>query len=145
MRYISTLILLAGLALHASTTSADEDPVATALDALQAFINAVIQGPDAVAPLLAPEFQIMRANAVGYDRESYLERGAGSVKLKPGYSFEDVHVTMHEDIMVVRSMLKVEESIDGNPVKRLAPRLTVFRKVDDIWKVVSHANFGATH
>jgi hypothetical protein len=110
---------------------------------LVAFTQAVLDGPDALAPILAPEYQIMRTNGVGYDRDGYLNRGAGTVLAQPDYSHEDLVVTADGDVLVVRYFLLIDETIDGKPVKRRAPRLTVFRKIDDVWKVVAHSNFGA--
>ena len=41
----------------------------------------------------------------------------------------------------MRYLLVIDETIDGQSVAKSAPRLTVFRKIDGQWKVVSHANF----
>ena len=128
--------------LSAGAASAADDMTETARGLLVAFTQAVLDGPKALAPILAPEYQIMRNNGVGYDREGYLNRGAGTVSAQPGFSHEDLVVTADDDILVARYFLTIDETIDGEPVKRCAPRLTVFRKIDAGWKVVAHSNFG---
>ena len=143
MRFLLTsyfsLVTLASF----SPVVASGDLTETARAALIAFTEAVRTGPEALAPMLAPEYQIMRANGVGYDRDSYLGRGAGTVSIKPDYAHEEIIATTYDDVLVVRYFLRIEETIDGNPVEKRAPRLTVFRKIEGQWKVVAHANFGA--
>ena len=134
---------LALLILSAKAVLASDEMEATAHQMLDAFTEAVIAGPEAVAPLLAPEYQIMRANGVGYDRDGYVAN-VGAVSARPDFSHDGVVVTMADDVMVVRYFLTINETIEGAPVAHRAPRLTVFRKIDGAWKVVSHANFGAT-
>lgn len=117
------------------------DMTSTARGLVADFVEAVIAGPDAVAPLLAPEYQIMRSNGVGYDRAGYINRGAGSVNARPDYDFDDLVVTESGGVMVVRYFLEISETIGGNAVTRRAPRLTVFRKIGDDWKISAHGNF----
>ncbi len=143
-----TAIISAIVTLSAIAVSAADDMTETARAALVAFTEAVLAGPETLAPLLAPllapEYQIMRANGVGYDRDGYLDRGAGTVSARPDFSHENLVVTAVDEVMVVRYLLRIDETIDGKPVKRRAPRLTVFRKIDAVWKLVAHSNFGAT-
>lgn len=136
--------LLTFLTLSIPAAAAAEDLEETARAALVAFTEAVISGPEAVARILAPEYQILRANGVGYDREGYIAQGVGQVAAQPDFAYEDIVATAADDVMVVRSVLRIDETIEGSPVVRRAPRLTVFRKIGGAWKVVSHANFGAT-
>ncbi|MCP4127854.1 MAG: nuclear transport factor 2 family protein, partial [Gammaproteobacteria bacterium] len=105
------------------------------------FTEAVIAGPEKLAPMLAPEYQIMRSNGVGYNREEYLKRGVGALSIKPVFSHQDLVVTVADKVMVVRYLLEVDETIEGVPISKRAPRLTVFRLIDDRWRVVSHSNF----
>ncbi len=129
------------LAAHAAV--ADDSLEETARAAVVAFTEAVIAGPDAVAPILAPEYQILRANGTGYDRDGYIAH-VEEVSARPNFSHENIVATTADDVMVVRYVLSIDETIEGAPVTRRAPRLTVFRKIDGAWKVVAHANFGAT-
>ena len=139
-QYIAVISTVASLSAN-MTVSAD-DMTDTARRLLVQFTEAVLAGPETLAPILAPEYQIMRTNGVGYDRDGYLNRGAGTVSAQPDFSHEDLVVTAADDVLVVRYFLRIDETIDGKPVKKRAPRLTVFRKIGDVWKVVSHSNFG---
>jgi len=143
MPRIVTRPLLAGFLainmLASSTALAADTDTARAL--IASFVEAVIAGPDKVAPLLAPEYQIMRSNGVGYDRAGYIGRGAGSVRAQRNYAYDDVVVTRADDILVVRYFLRIEETIDGKAITRRAPRLTVFRKISNDWKITAHSNF----
>ena len=126
--------------------SADESLTAEAKAAVGAFIDAVASGErQQLAPLLAPEYQIMRSNGVGYDRPGYLDEGAPSVKILSPSHADDIVATRTDDVMVVRYFLSVDETIDGQRVDRRAPRLTVFRKSGDLWLVVAHGNFGVSN
>ena len=142
-RYLFAGFVSAVVMLSASAASSANDMTEQARALLIAFTEAVLAGPDALAPILAPEYLIMRTNGTGYDRDGYLNRGAGTVSAQPDFSHEELVVTAAADVLVVRYFLKIDETIDGKPVNKRAPRLTVFRKIDDVWKVVSHSNFGA--
>ena len=128
----------------ATPAAADDELNKTARNALIAFTEGVLAGPEALAPLLAPEYQIMRNNGVGYDRDGYLKRGVGTISAAPDFSHENIIATRDGNMMVTRYYLRIDEVIQGNPIKKRAPRLTVFRLIDGVWKVVAHANFGAT-
>lgn len=43
--------------------------------------------------------------------------------------------------MVVRYVISLKASAEGKLMQRNAPRLTVFRRDQDRWRVVAHANF----
>ncbi len=143
-RFLIAAALAAGLFLTAPTPATADETTDTARALLVAFIDGVIAGPKAVAPLLAPEYQIMRSNGVGYDRAGYINRGAGTVRARPNYALDDLVVTTGGDVMVVRYILQIDETIDGKSITRRAPRLTAFRKIDGAWKISAHANFART-
>ncbi|MCP4327186.1 MAG: nuclear transport factor 2 family protein [Alphaproteobacteria bacterium] len=142
MRYV--IVVLLSVAVSVLPALADDGPTEEAHVAVVAFINAVAAGPEAAARWLAPEFQIMRANGVGFDREGYLESGVARVSLAPGFVPEDLVVTVGGDIMVVRFFLHIDGTIDGEPIVHRAPRLAVFRRIEGQWKAAAYANFGAT-
>ena len=116
----------------------------TAKTQVVAFIGAVIGGPKALEKILAPEYQLMRGNGVGFDRDGYISRGVGTVSIERDFSPEEIVVTRSGDIMVARYMLRINETIDGKPVAKRAPRLTVFRNIGGKWMVTAHANFAVT-
>ncbi len=133
------LLISSSLFAESKLPSSNVDQLANKL--IVKFIEAVIAGPDELAPMLAPEYQIMRSNGVGYNREEYLTKGLGKLSIKPVFAHKDIVVTLAENTMVVRYILEVDETIDGRAVSKRAPRLTVFRLIDNKWKVVAHSNF----
>ncbi len=141
----STLATAAlGAALFVAPSAlADGHHMDEARAAIVGFTKGVLGGPEAVAKWLAPEYQIMRLNGVGYDRDGYINRGVGQISGAPDFSHEDIVETHAGDIMVVRYTLRIDEVIEGKKIAKRAPRLTVFRKIDGAWKVVAHSNFGA--
>lgn len=92
----------------------------------------------AVSKFLAPEFQLMRANGKVFTKESYL-KGLSGRRANP--RINEISVTSHGDVAVVCYILTIEETLDGQPVQALAPRLTVLRKGDQDWLIAAHANF----
>lgn len=143
-RFFAATAFAAGLLLAAPVPGTADEAADAARPLLIAFIDGVIAGPEAVAPLLAPEYQIMRSNGVGYDRDGYINRGAGTVRARPNYALDDLVATTGGDVMVVRYTLQIDETIDGKTISRRAPRLTTFRKIDGDWKVSAHANLART-
>ncbi len=138
-KYLIAIIFL--MLVICTPLRAGEDPTSLAKSLLVEFTEAVISGPETLAPLLAPEYQIMRSNSVGYDRDEYLKHGLKTLEFVPVFSHQELVVTSHEDILVVRYMLEIDEKIDGHQIQKRAPRLTVFRNIDGNWKVVAHSNF----
>ena len=141
---LSAAVGLASTVWTVGPAAAADDLKEKAQAALIAYTKATLAGAKVLAPMLTPEFQIMRANGAGFDRDGYLNRSVGKITAKPDFSHEDIVATQHGDIMVVRYFLRIDEIIEGQPVKKRAPRLTVFRKVNGSWSVVAHANFGLT-
>jgi ketosteroid isomerase-like protein len=139
MMYLQRLAGALALAATFGVSTAFAQSTEDAGAAVEAWLDAVLVGtPEALSAVLAPEFQIQRANGTGHDRAGYIEGGAAQLA---EFSASDLIVTRYEDILVVRYTLVVSETIDGQPVERTAPRLTVFRYGDGRWLVVAHANF----
>ena len=92
----------------------------------------------AVGKLLAPEFQIMRANGKVFTKESYL-KGLSGRRANP--KINEISVTSHGDVAVVCYILSIEETLNGKAVQAIAPRLTVLRKAEEGWLIAAHANF----
>lgn len=101
---------------------------------------AALETNDAVAvgKLLAPEFQIMRANGKVFTKESYL-KGLSGRRANP--KINEISVTSHGDVAVVCYILSIEETLNGKAVQAIAPRLTVLRKAEEGWLIAAHANF----
>ena len=113
-----------------------------AAKAVDAWVEAVATGEaERIRLLLAPEFQIARADGSAYTAADYIESGLPSFAAKPGIS--KLVATGYGDHLVARYWLSVDETIGGRAVEAEAPRLTVFRRSGDTWLVVAHANLAA--
>jgi len=116
------------------------DMQAQGMAALKAFWSALVtRTPQALDPVLAPEYQIERADGSGTDREGYLKSDLPKIAALP--EFTSVKVTGTDDLLVVRYYVIVNSTRGGKTVQRHAPRLTVFRKQGDTWLAVANANF----
>ena len=137
-RVIVAIALSSMLASY--NAAADESAaVVEARDAIAAFVGAVASADvDGLKAILAPEFQLLRATGVGYDREGYIASELPTIK---EWQVEDLVATASDELLVARYELVVDETIEGVPVARRAPRLTVFRQKGDTWLVVAHATF----
>lgn len=136
-----TMFGAAALALTAIAVpaAAQSDLVAEAEAALRVWFDASAAGDlDALNAVLAPEFQILRASGEGFDKEDYL---AGNTPNLIDYAIEEAVATRSDDVMVVRYVVVVNETIGGAAVEARSPRLTVLRLEGDGWLVVAHANF----
>lgn len=113
---------------------------AEGLAANQAWWGALVEGTvPALNAVLAPEFQIMRADGSAYDKEDYLASSLPHVAAMP--EFSRMVATSADDLLVTRYYVTVSETRDGGTVQAYAPRLTVFRKDNGRWLVSAHANF----
>lgn len=131
-----------GMGLAAGTVLAGSGEQITQDEARQVILNwiAALSTNDATAvgKLLAPEFQIMRANGKVFTKESYL-KGLSGRRANP--KINEISVTSHGDVAVVCYILSIDETLNGKEVQSLAPRLTVFRKGEEGWLISAHANF----
>ena len=130
-----------GLGTGSAAIAAEQaDVQAQGMAALQVFLAAAVAGtPQAFDPVLAPEYQIERADGSGLDKEGYLKSNLPKFAAMPEVS--NVKVTGTGDILVVRYEITLDATRNGKRVQRHALRLTVFRKQGDSWLVVAHANF----
>ncbi len=116
------------------------DPEAEARKAVDSWLGAVASGmKDKVAGVLAPEFQIARADGSAYGAADYLESGLPKIKGVPVVA--KLVATGYGDHLVARYWLTIDLTVDGKAVQAYAPRLTVFRRSEGAWLVVAHANF----
>lgn len=104
------------------------------------WVSTVVSGDDnAVARILAPEFQLVRGSGTAHDAESYVSGGLPKIADSP--KIDRIVGTAAGDLQVVRYWLVVDSAVDGQAMQRRAPRLTVFRRIGDRWFVSAHANF----
>jgi ketosteroid isomerase-like protein len=113
---------------------------AEAPKAVDAWLGAVTSGEvERIRSVLAPEFQIARADGSAYNAADYLASDLPRFAAMPGVS--KLVATGHGDYLVARYWLTVDGTIGGQAMEAEAPRLTVFRRSGDTWLVVAHANF----
>ncbi|MCB1502876.1 MAG: nuclear transport factor 2 family protein [Bauldia sp.] len=118
------------------------NPGEAAAKAVEEWVAAAASGDKArLDKVLAPEFQIVRADGSAYDKQTYLAVGLPSYPTPPEVA--DLDATGYGDLLVVRYLLTTEVDVGGETLKRNAPRLTVFRKAGGGWLVVAHANLAA--
>ena len=121
-------------------TAAAADLDAEGLAAVNLWMGALVKGDAAgIKAVLAPEFQIMRADGGGYAKDDYLATGLPKIAKLPEVS--KLVATGSGDLLIARYMLTIDETINGKATIAHAPRLTVFRKSGGAWLVVAHANF----
>ncbi len=96
---------------------------------------------EALERLLAPEFQLVRANGTVLDRDEYLANPASI----SDYDLGPLTTTLDGATLVVTYNVAVDSTLDGvlQPTAP-APRLTVFTRHDGQWLLSAHANFNAT-
>jgi ketosteroid isomerase-like protein len=136
-KLISILLIMM---LGASPTTAAGLNDASPENIVAAWIETVASGDaNAVADILAPEFQLVRGSGKAYNAQEYI--AAGIPKITKVLSVSDVVSSTSGGIMVVRYWLVIDETVDGNTLQKRAPRLTVFRNIDGSWYVAAHANF----
>ncbi len=116
------------------------DPEAEARRAVDSWLGAVASGAkERIRDVLAPEFQIARADGSAYNAAEYIASGLPKIAGEP--SVARLVATGYGDLLVARYWLTIDETIGGKAVEAQAPRLTVFRRSGDAWLVVAHANF----
>jgi hypothetical protein len=92
-----------------------------------------------ISKILAPEFQIARADGSAYGAAHYLESDPPKITGSP--TVANLVATGFGDHLVTRNSLTLEATLGGNTMEAEAPRLTVFRRNEGAWLVVAHANF----
>ena len=108
--------------------------------ALARFFEAVASGePDRIRAVVSPDYQIQRSNGKGFTLKEYLSGNLPVVRRVP--IVRDLVATSFSNTMVTRYMLKVDEIIEGKTVEALAPRMTIFQRINGEWRVAAHANF----
>ena len=134
------IVITASAATVLPARAADPADIVQARTMLNSVFSALASGdPAKVAPLLAPEFQVVRFDGTTYGRDDYLARSIP--RITGGFAFSDVRVTRNDDILVARFTLEMNDTIDGKRAERLSPQLIVFRLRPDGFQVIAAANF----
>lgn len=116
------------------------DVTAEATMALSQWFEAVASGDaNRIRAVVSPDYQIQRSNGKGFTLEEYL---SGNLPVTNKVAvMQDLVATSFNNTVVTRYKLRVDEIIDGRPVETLAPRMTVFQRINGVWLVAAHANF----
>jgi hypothetical protein len=119
-----------------AATAIDE---ATALAALDPWADALYSGdPAAIGKVLAPEYQILRSDGTGYNKAEYMNV---LPKQAMRSRFSGIVATGNDGLMVLRYVIETDQTINGQVVQAVSPRLSVFRREGEGWLLVAHANF----
>jgi hypothetical protein len=138
-----SLLALAGLSALAAGagTAGAAEPLTEqqAREALDPWIAAIMTGDPAVVDgVLAPEYQVLRADGTAHDKAGYL---MALPKQHVPPVFSDIVATGNADVMVIRYRIDTDQTVEGKVVKGVSPRLSVFRKENGRWLLSAHANF----
>lgn len=126
-------------AVIAPARAAEQLTEQQAREALDPWIEAVQSGdPARVDPVLAPEYQILRADGSGHDKAGYLK---ALPRHNAPSTFSDIIATGNGELMVIRYRIETDQTVEGKAVKGVSPRLSVFRKEGGHWLLSAHANF----
>lgn len=116
------------------------DPARTGRALATEFLT-VLQRGDArgLAAILAPNFQLARADGTHADRAQYL---ANPAKVSSFVISDDLTARQDGRTLTVRWGVLISEQIDGEDFTNVeAPRLTSFVWRQGRWQMISHANF----
>ncbi len=115
---------------------------AQAKPAIEIWLDAVYKrDPALLDAVLAPEFQLMRADGTSFDKAGYIASKLPIFVTAP--QVEELAVTGTAELFVARYLVVAEQTRDGVALQTTAPRLSVFRKDGDKYLLVAHANFAA--
>lgn len=121
---------------------AQENLEAQAQPAIEAWLNAVYKRDTAALDaVLAPEFQLMRADGTSFDKAAYIASTLPVFETAP--TIDDLVVTGTADLFVARFLVTAKQTRDGGTVQTTAPRLGVFRKDGEKYLLLAYANFAA--
>ncbi len=138
---VALAVLVAGWWASSSPSSASVGPTAQGKVLVQRFFtllhNRDTKGLNA---LLAPSFQVVRANGGVQDKASYL---ADPPRIAV-FAISKLKGSQAGGVLVVSYQVAVAETVAGiKQPTTWAPRLSVFQQQKGAWHLVAHANFGA--
>lgn len=137
---VGALLVLGACLAGPASAAEPADLQAEVRLAVETYIAAVMSNdPAKLAPLLAPEFQILRADGTNYDAKSYPASSLPIIAEMP--VIERLNVTANGDIAVASFYVNINQTRDGVVVQGYAPRITVFRRDGGKWLAVAWGNF----
>lgn len=146
-RLVLVLTLTPAIVLSAVACGSNENesaprlaqPEQTGRELADRFLRLIQQKDMAgLQSFLSDAFIIQRAEGMHYTKSEYLQR---LPELGP-YTISDVQARQHDNTLVVRYSLSVQQVVEGRPYRtEPAPRLSTFVWADGRWQMTSHANF----
>lgn len=125
---------------EATAEGAAEDDMALGLQLVTQYFDALRDGDsEAVAVLLSPAFQIVRATGERFNASDYLD----NLAVFQMYEVSGLNVTRDGDTLVATYMAHTGPATDEEKLNPPAPLLTVFQQINGDWKLLAHANFAA--
>lgn len=134
-------LLAAGWAGGATASPPTGNPTAQGKALVQRYFTMLHNGDTAgLKALLAPSFQVVRANGGVQTKGAYL----ASPPKVGSFTIAKVKGTQNGGVLVVSYQVMVTESVAGTEQPTgWAPRLSVFSWQNGAWRLAAHANFGA--
>jgi ketosteroid isomerase-like protein len=135
-------VMVVGPGFAPVVAQAEDGLDAQARPAVEAWLDAVYKrDPALLDAVLAPEFQLMRADGTTFEKAAYVASTLPIFSTTP--KVEELAVTGSAELFVARYLVTAEQTRDGKQLQTTAPRLSVFRKDGDKYLLVAHSNFAA--
>jgi ketosteroid isomerase-like protein len=135
-------VMVVGPGFAPVVAQAEDGLDAQARPAVEAWLDAVYKrDPALLDAVLAPEFQLMRADGTTFEKAAYVASTLPIFSTAP--KVEELAVTGSAELFVARYLVTAEQTRDGKQLQTTAPRLSVFRKDGDKYLLVAHSNFAA--
>lgn len=141
--FVPVLLALAlgvgvGWQLRSQTANADEDAVAIARTEIDRFLQA-LSGNGALEDVLGDAFQLIRTGGRRYDRAAYLSTPSSLT----GYAVDSVEAIEAGGVLTATFLVSATGAVGGVERETVGlPRMAVFSKVGDSWKLQAYANLG---
>ena len=138
---VGVTLLVTGWAGSATASPPAGNPTVQGKALVQKFFSLLRDGDaKGLNALLAPSFQVVRANGGVQNKAAYL---ADPPKVDR-FTILKLKGTRAAGVLVASYQVTVTETIAGKeqPAGR-APRLSIFHWENGAWRLVAHANFGA--
>lgn len=138
---VGVTLLATGWGGSANASPPTRDPTVQGKALVQRFFVLLQNGDTAgLKVLLAPSFQVVRANGGVQGKASYLD----TPPAVGHFTIAKVKGTQTGSVLVVSYQVAVSEKIAGaEQPTGWAPRLSVFAWQNGAWHLTAHANFGA--
>ncbi len=144
---VTALVVACSVVTVAGPAGADVSPktlanTEKAEELVTEFFDLLAEGTDPadLEAFLSDAFVLQRADGTSDDKAAYVDDPA----IVESYEISDLIATRTRPVLVARYTVVVDSTIDGRQQQTdPAPRLSVFVKGKDGWKLVAHSNFNS--